>query len=166
MITQTEGRTLGLVALANVGGAVAYLDGVQGAVVLTVIGTAVDGTLDVLVDSIHAVLLLDVAHSVSGTETVCPGIYKVFARLHRKQCLSINCTEVIDLDLKNNQITVRELMANPKAKALFQKRFGEWMKHPLFSAAQSLTLSQLMELAKVYLPQKIIQSTLEELKRL
>ena len=166
MVTQTEGRTLGLVTLAHVGTTVSNLDGVQGAVVLTMVSTAVDGTLDVLVDGIHTVLLLDVAHSVSGTETVCPGLRKVYARPHRKQPFSIHCTEVIDLDLKSNQITVRELMANPKAKALFQKRFGEWMKHPLFSAAQSLTLAQLMELAKVYLPPQIIQSTLEELKRL
>ena len=70
------------------------------------------------------------------------------------------------MDLKNNQITVRELLQNPKAKALFQKRFGEWMKHPLFGAAQSLTLAQLMDLAKVYLPPKIIQDTLNDLKRL
>ena len=70
------------------------------------------------------------------------------------------------MDLKNNQITVQELLRNPKAKSLFQSRFGQWMKHPLFGAAQSLTLAQLMELAKVYLPKQVIQSTLEDLKRL
>lgn len=73
---------------------------------------------------------------------------------------------MIVLDLKNNQITVRELLKNPDAKALFQKRFGHWMKHPLFGAAQSLTLAQLVEGAELYLPRQVIQSTLEELKRL
>ena len=70
------------------------------------------------------------------------------------------------MDLKNNQITVQELLRNPKAKALFEKRFGEWMKHPLFGAAQSLTLAQMINIAKVYLPQQVIQSTLNDLKRL
>ena len=70
------------------------------------------------------------------------------------------------LDLKNNQITVRELLKHPKAAALFRSRFGEWMKHPLFGAAQTLTLAQLMELARTRIPQQVIQDTLKELKRL
>lgn len=70
------------------------------------------------------------------------------------------------MNLKNDQITVRELMADPRSKAVLEKRFGQWMKHPLFGAAQTLTLEQLTGMAKVYLPQKLIQSTLEELKRL
>ena len=70
------------------------------------------------------------------------------------------------MDLKNNQITVRELLDNPRSRAVFQKRFGKWLKHPLVGAAHSLTLAQLMDLAKVYIPQGVIQETLEELKRL
>lgn len=86
--------------------------------------------------------------------------------MHRWGNCHIVYIEVIFLDLKNNQITIQELLRNPKAKELFQKRFGEWMKHPLFAAAQSLTLAQLMDLAKVYLPQNVIQSTLNDLRRL
>ena len=70
------------------------------------------------------------------------------------------------MNLKNNQITVRELLADPRAKAVFQRRFGTWMKHPLVGAAQSLTLAQLLELAAVYLPQTVLKDTLEELRRL
>jgi len=70
------------------------------------------------------------------------------------------------LDLKNNQITVQELLANPKSKAVFQRRFGKWMNHPLVTAARNLTLAQLLDLAKVYLPQNVIRETLEELRRL
>lgn len=70
------------------------------------------------------------------------------------------------MDLRNNQITVRELLDNPRSRAVFQKRFGKWLKHPLVGAAHSLTLAQLMDLAKVYIPQGVIQETLEELKRL
>lgn len=69
------------------------------------------------------------------------------------------------MDLKNNTITVRELLENPKSKAVFQRRFGKLMRHPLVGAAQSLTLAQLTEMAAVYLPQKAIRDTLEELKK-
>ncbi len=70
------------------------------------------------------------------------------------------------LDLRNNTITVGELLDNEKARAVFQRRFGKWMKHPMLSAGRSLTLGQLMELARVYLPQKTIQDTWKELKEL
>ncbi len=70
------------------------------------------------------------------------------------------------MNLQSNQITVRELLENPRSKAVFERRFGKWLKHPLVGAAHSLTLAQLMDLAKVYLPQKVIRDTLEELKSL
>lgn len=70
------------------------------------------------------------------------------------------------MDLKRNTITVRELLANPKSNAVFQRRFGKLMRHPMVGAAQSLTLAQLAEMAAVYLPKKTIQETIEELKRL
>jgi len=70
------------------------------------------------------------------------------------------------LDLRNNRITVGELLDNEKSRAVFQRRFGKWMKHPMVSAGRSLTLGQLMELARVYLPQKTIQDTWKELKEL
>ena len=70
------------------------------------------------------------------------------------------------MNLRNNQISVRELIAQPKAKAVFERRFGKWMKHPLFAAAQGLSLGQLAEMAGVYLPQTVIQETLNELKEL
>lgn len=70
------------------------------------------------------------------------------------------------MDLKDNRITVGELLDNEKSRAVFQRRFGKWMKHPMLVAGRSLTLTQLMELAKVYLPQSVIQDTWMELKNL
>lgn len=70
------------------------------------------------------------------------------------------------MNLRQNQITVKELLSDPRSRAVFEKRFGKWMKHPLIGAAHSLTLAQLMDLAKVYLPQSVIRETLEELQRL
>ena len=70
------------------------------------------------------------------------------------------------MDLKNNTITVGALLDDPKAKAVFQRRFGKWMKHPMVAAGRGLTLAQLVELAGVYLPKKVIDETLKELKEL
>ena len=70
------------------------------------------------------------------------------------------------MDLRNNKITVAELLDNERSRAVFQRRFGKWMKHPMLHAARSLTLAQLMEMARVYIPQKTINDTLNELKQL
>ena len=70
------------------------------------------------------------------------------------------------MDLRNKRITVGELLSNPKSKAVFQRRFGKFMRHPMVNAAHSLTLAQLEEMAAVYLPQKTIQDTLRELEQL
>ena len=70
------------------------------------------------------------------------------------------------MDLRNQTITVGELLDNPRSRAVFQRRFGKWMDHPMVKASRSLTLKQLAEMAAVYLPQKTIQDTLRELERL
>ena len=57
-----------------------------------------------------------------------------------------------------------ELLDDPRSRAVFQRRFGKLMKHPMVSASRSLTLAQLMEMAAVWLPQKTIQETWKELK--
>jgi len=74
--------------------------------------------------------------------------------------------EVIFMDLRNQTITVGELLDNPKSRAVFQRRFGKLLKHPMLGAARVLTLKQLAEMAAVYLPQKTIQDTLRELEGL
>lgn len=70
------------------------------------------------------------------------------------------------MDLKGNRITVGELLDNPRSRAVFQRRFGRWLRHPMVAASRSLTLSQLTEMAGVYLPQKTIAETLAELQNL
>ena len=70
------------------------------------------------------------------------------------------------MDLRNQTITVGELLDNPKSRAVFQRRFGKLLKHPMAGAARTLTLKQLAEMAAVYLPPKTIRDTLEELERL
>ena len=70
------------------------------------------------------------------------------------------------MDLRNKTITVGELLDDPRSKAVFQRRFGKWMKHPMVNASRTLTLEQLIGIAEVWMPQKTIRETLEELKKL
>lgn len=68
------------------------------------------------------------------------------------------------MNLKNNKITVGELLDYAPAKAVFQRRFPMVMRHPMLGAARTVTLEQLISMAGNYIPQKKIQETLEELK--
>lgn len=79
---------------------------------------------------------------------------------------SMGGEEVIVVDLKNNQILVGELLDDPAAKAVFQKRFGKFMNHPMVPMARTLTLQQLVGFAQVYLPRMVINDTINDLKKL
>ena len=69
------------------------------------------------------------------------------------------------MDLKNNKITVGELLDHPASRAVFQRRFPMVMKHPLLGAARTVTLDQLLAFAQAYVPQKMINETLQDLKK-
>ena len=69
------------------------------------------------------------------------------------------------MDLKNNKITVGELLDNPKSRAVFQRRFPMVMKHPMLGAARTVTLEQLISFAGAYVPKNIVNDTLQELKK-
>ena len=49
------------------------------------------------------------------------------------------------MDLRNQSITVGELLGDPRSRAVFQRRFGKLLHHPLVGKAHSLTLAQLAE---------------------
>ena len=70
------------------------------------------------------------------------------------------------MNLKGNQITLGELLDDPRSRAVLQQRFGRWLKHPAAGAARSLTLAQAVEMASVWLPRQTVQETLEQLRRL
>ena len=67
------------------------------------------------------------------------------------------------MDLRNQTITVGELLDDPRALAVFRRRFGPALNHPMVSASRSLTLKQLAEMAAAWLPPKTIRDTLKEL---
>ena len=70
------------------------------------------------------------------------------------------------MDLKNNKITVGELLDKPASKAVFQRRFPMVMKHPMLGAARTVTLEQLIAFAQPHVPKNTINETLMELKKL
>lgn len=70
------------------------------------------------------------------------------------------------MDLRNQTIMVGELLDNPRSRAVFQRRFGKLIQHPMVEGARYLTLRQLVEMAGVILPQKVIRETLQELQQL
>lgn len=69
------------------------------------------------------------------------------------------------MDLRNRKITVGELLDDPRSRAVFQRRFGYLLSSPLVQAGRSLTLEQLIALARTKLPGRVIEETLEELRR-
>lgn len=70
------------------------------------------------------------------------------------------------MDLKNNKITVGELLDHPGAKGILAKRFPMILKKPLTGAARTVTLEQLLAFVSPYLPGIVINDTLKELKKL
>ena len=69
------------------------------------------------------------------------------------------------MDLKENKITLGELWDNPQSRAVFQKRIPMLAKHPVKGAARTVTLEQVIAVAKGYIPQRTIDETLAELRR-
>lgn len=70
------------------------------------------------------------------------------------------------MDLKNNKITVGELLDHPGARAVLTKRFPLVMKKPLTGAARTVTLEQLVSFLSPYLSAAVIRDTMNDLKRL
>lgn len=68
------------------------------------------------------------------------------------------------MDLRNNQITVGEILKNPQAKALLNREFPEVANPFLLSLAHNMTLASILELAKNRYPQNKIDSVLAELQ--
>lgn len=69
------------------------------------------------------------------------------------------------MNLRNNKITVGELLDYAPAKAVFQKKFPMVMRHPMLGAARTVTLEQLIAVAGAYIPKKSIEDTLSELRK-
>ena len=69
------------------------------------------------------------------------------------------------MDLKNNKVTVGELIEHPGARAVLQRRSPMLMKHPVRGAARTITLEQILAVAREYVPQKKLDEALSDLRR-
>ncbi len=70
------------------------------------------------------------------------------------------------MDLRNNQITLGELWDNPRSRAVFQKKVPMLSKHPVKGAARTVTLEQLADFMSGWVPQMLINSVMQDLKKL
>lgn len=68
------------------------------------------------------------------------------------------------MDLRNGSITLGELLANPQAKAVLQRRFGSLLSHPMLGSAKKLSLKQVIQLSAGKIPKEMVEATLQELK--
>ncbi len=70
------------------------------------------------------------------------------------------------MDLKNNSITLGELLKNPKAKMLLERELPQYMKHPMVGMAQGLPLSTVIGFAKGNISQDKLSMLLIKLKEI
>lgn len=69
------------------------------------------------------------------------------------------------MDLKQGNITLGELLDDPRSHAVLQRRFPSALRHPLAGAARTVTLEQLLAMASAWLPRRKLDEALEELRR-
>lgn len=69
------------------------------------------------------------------------------------------------MNLKNNKITLGELLDYAPAQAVLRKRFPMALRHPLVGAARTVTLEQLLAFAGDRVPQKKLDETISDLQK-
>lgn len=69
------------------------------------------------------------------------------------------------MDLKNGNITVREILGNPQAKALLERELPQVMSSPLLAMASSMKLNQVLSFAGGKIPTQKLEELLEQLKK-
>lgn len=69
------------------------------------------------------------------------------------------------MNLRENQITVGELLENPAARAAVQRLYPGLLKNPMVARMRHLTLAQVLRLAAPHIPQNQLETLLEALRR-
>lgn len=71
------------------------------------------------------------------------------------------------MDLRNNQITVGEVLSNPQARALMQRQFPALFRNQMMlRRAWNMPLGRALNMASRYVPQSVINQTLNQLRAL
>lgn len=70
------------------------------------------------------------------------------------------------MNLRNNNITVGELMKNPQAKQLLQRELPEYMSGSLLALAQGMTLNTVIGFSSGRVPREKIARLIAELEKI
>ena len=70
------------------------------------------------------------------------------------------------MNLNNLNITVGELLQNPKAKAVLAREFPTLINTPIVKLYRQMPLRQVMQYAKGKVPQEKIQRIIKELEEI
>lgn len=70
------------------------------------------------------------------------------------------------MDLRNQKITIGEILDRPDARAILTRRFPLVFKKSYSPVAKTVTLEQLLALVGGFLPQRLVADTLRDLERL
>ncbi len=70
------------------------------------------------------------------------------------------------MDLKGDQITIGELLADPRSRKVLERRFPRVVGRPIVAASRGMTLERAMKLAAAYVPREQLRETLRELQSL
>lgn len=68
------------------------------------------------------------------------------------------------MDLNNGQITVGELLSNPKAVALLKRELPMLIGNPMLMRARSMTLNQILAYGKRYITPQKLNSIMSQLR--
>lgn len=70
------------------------------------------------------------------------------------------------MDLKNNKITLEEIMKNERAAEVLKREFGSYMKGPMYFTAKKMTLERIMEIGRNIINQDKINEILSKLEEI
>ena len=70
------------------------------------------------------------------------------------------------MDLRNGNITLRELLANPRAKALLTREFPQFTSGPMLMMGKNMSLSRILGHARGRVPQQQLDRVLRQLQEL
>ena len=70
------------------------------------------------------------------------------------------------MNLKGGNVTIGEIMNNPKGFAIMKREFPNLIGTPMFAMAQRMTLNKVVQHWGNHVPRSKIDSIIEELKRI
>lgn len=70
------------------------------------------------------------------------------------------------MNLRNNEITVGEVLSNPRARQLLQREIPMIMNHPMMPMANAIPLKDVITYTKGYVPKMKLNSILNQLEKL